>query len=236
MKKLFSILLIMVMLLPITVKADRYYSTSYHNRNVVVGGEVEVSTTIPTTNSTYKVVYSFDPDKIEVKKGKISTNFGDEVSMPDPETGELVKAKAIKDITIEEGKVTIEINAYPAIAIESYSPDALNVRFNSIEEGTSEIGISFVGADAAEAVPSKLSINARYADCSTTEEKPDEQEPTEEEPKEEEKDKEENKETANEETKKTYTDLFLYISLGFNAFLIFILIKVLMSKKKSLNN
>ena len=245
MKKILSILLIMVMAMPLVVKADAFSLSYYANQNVIVGGELDISivhTNVKTPLKSLEVTY--DPTLLSINKEDVFVSC----------MGVNVTDSKDLSITMENGKITIKAeSSLEPIGYAGYDQTlTILLTFKALKEGNAIVeidgyGILNPGMIYVNLLPNskgecKCDNSCPSCDSVTTPVKPKEE--TTEEPKEEFGDDNVEIETTNDkETKKTDTlkktdsksdNTFFYGSLIVNVLqLIAIIILIVVGKKKN---
>ena len=255
MKKILSILLVMVMVLPVIVKADVYPPEYYYNSNIVVGGELQLELKL---NDFYynevdetKIIYDETFLKIDKSNIKIYACGADVTNHS--------KVKLI----VSNGEITISSEGKLFLGCTGDDPSTKAIiRFTTIKEGTAKVKLTNdhymcgggpCGDIILESVV-KSPICPNTADTNSVvpkeevkqETKEELNEETTEEPKEEFGDDNVEIETTNDkETKKTDTlkktdskrdNTLFYISLIINVLqLIAFIVLILLNKKKNNN-
>lgn len=217
MKKVLYYLLALVMILPLTVKADLIYVNSFFNNNVSVGEEVVVNTMINFEYFPHQIDYTYDSSMLSITKDSITT----------PGSSDTVK--------IENGKVTIVI--HESAPLGSYGYDSVRLVFKALKSGTTEI-VPFLG-DGYSSVPGNLTINVKNTVINNKEEKeqvpnePTKQEESTETTKTNESEKTTGSTDVDDNKKESSNNIPLYISLGANVVLLVSTIALLLKGKNN---
>ncbi len=220
MKKLLSVLLLIVLMIPMVVKADTIYTHTYYNDNVMVGGEVVVNLKLYyDTNYSFEITY--DSSMLKTSKDMINIAF-DKTLIYDEKTENTVEEINPFDVNVEKEKITINTSMKAPHLLDDYDGGQyLTIRFVAIKEGTTTI--DFVTGNAEVLNNPEIKIT-KSGDCSTitcpeTEEcncpKQDCDCPV-----------------VPEKENDNNCNLWLYCSLGLNALLLIVLIIVAATKKK----
>ena len=210
MKKFLFVILTVLLLLPMTVKADMEQIIPYYNSNVVVGGELEVH--IPVTfGKEYDITANFDSKVLKIDANSVT------ISKPSYQKANDDKCDTfdnVKGVSINDGSVTIKALMYNdfGCVIDGDSRAEINLRFTVIGKG--EARVDFVGKEGTLIGP---------AVANATEIKKEEKETTE---------TNEKVETVGASKNDTTKDIILYSSLGLNALLLVTLPIVAMKKKR----
>ena len=207
MKKLFGLLLVSVLMLPMLVKADMIFIRPLLNDNVIVDGEVKVS--IPLEYLTdYNFTLSYDTTMLETSKEMITTTH--ETSFIPVDGGGTKEEKNLFDVTVENGKITIKASAKESFILYTRLPEPIvTIKFKALKAGKTVISF---GGNIMESVEEEITINEKNCPVCPT------------------KDKNDATGIADKE-KCNNNDLFLYISLGANALLFILLIISLLTRK-----
>ncbi len=207
MKKILTILIAILLILPSFVFADAIHTYSYYNHNAVVGGELEVI--IPMyVNMEYNLELKFDKEYLSTAKDMVAMNKDG--------------AEDLLEVNVEEGKLTIKAKkTIPSNVVNDNPNPYLTIRFKALKEGNVKIEINgrnpgdFI--EDVEATITKLPVEK--------EESPEPTEPVETIGSIEKTDNESN------------SNLPLYISLGCNALLLiaFIIVVIFKGRKTGMS-
>ena len=255
MKKILSILLIMVMTMPLVVKADVYPPKYYYNSNIVVGGELQLEVQL---NSNYllnvdETIITYDETMLKVEKSDIKV-YACSYDVTNSENLNLI---------VNNGEIKISSKGALIQGCTGDDPSTkATIHFSTLKEGTAKIKLTndhymCGGAPCGDIILEsvvKSPICPNTADTNSVvpkeevkqETKEELNEETTEEPKEEFGDDNVEIETTNDkETKKTdtlkKTDLkrdntLFYISLIINVLqLIAFIVLILLNKKKNIS-
>ena len=238
MKKFLSLLLLFVLIVPVVVKADAWPATINYNKNVIVGGELQVNMNIEdSTTIIGTVTFEYDSSMLEISKNDILVTAA----------GEDVTNSSNLSITVENGKVTIESekSIAPQASVGDDNTIGFELHFNALKTGDVDIRV-----EGSHLLNNYRTIHASVKACgditevegcncqngeednqtnnSETETKIDDNKVVAE---------KEEKSVSEEPSKKTEdkanNDIFLYCSLGLNAVLLICLIVVAVKKKST---
>lgn len=140
MKKIFRVLLLLVFLIPLTVKADMGNLKAYYNDKLNVNGELLVQIPFEYDNE-YTFTIEYDKDLLETSKEMISINSETSFTLVD---GEPKTVNNVKDVTIEDNKIIIKTKVvFPTLEGDAGAvcPE-LSLRFKALKEGKSTVQIS----------------------------------------------------------------------------------------------
>ena len=210
MKKILYFVLTIMLLLPLTVKADEMFLISHYNSKPTVGGYLEISIPIPENIKQIKLTY----DSTMLKPIDDLYSINDHIK-----SNGVITEKYVKNVSVKEGNLTIELDpTFWNNVLDEYGGDMKEIKviFTSLKEGESLVNIDYM-KDGIN------SLGVRYEAKSLTSTKFNEQK---------EEVKEETKEGVKEETKegKKCDNLFLYISLGLNVLLLIVLLIIVLKK------
>ena len=136
MKKVFYSLLVLLLLLPLTVKADMVFINTFFNSEVSVDERIVVNTILNFDYYPHTLEYSYDQSMLSITKEDISTPGSSD------------------EIKIENGKVSIVV--YETGAIEEYGQGYVTLKFKAIKAGTTEI--EPILGPGYSSLPGKLNI------------------------------------------------------------------------------
>lgn len=245
MKKILLVLLLPILLLPMIVVADAFPLSYYYNKNVLVGGELDISIVHNSVKTPLKSLeITYDPTMLSINKEDIFVSC----------MGVNVTDSTDLSITMETGKITIKTEkSLEPIGYAGYDQTlTIWLTFKALKEGGTVVeiegyGILNPGMLHVDLLPNskgecKCDNSCPSCDSVTTPIKPKEE--TKKEPKEEFGDDNVEIETTNDkETKNTDTlkktdsksdNTFFYGSLIVNVLqLIAIIILIVVSKKKN---
>lgn len=215
MKKVLSLLIMTVFLLPMLVKADMLLIYPYYNSKVVVDGEAELHLVLQE-NYEYSFDILYDSNYFDISEENITTNMPKSVVV---ESGGPKEVANKFDVTVTKGKISIttKINANEGIG-DSAKPE-VDIRFIALKEGSTTISVNGRGVMPVEA---KISIVEKKCPAANECEKTEDTKPV-----------DENKDNKVVESKNN-NDLYLYISLGVNILLIISLVFVALKRKKNI--
>ena len=228
MKKILSVLLLIVLAIPMVVKADLTYVNAYFSKSDVAVGE-EIIVFIPLVpDATLNTEIIYDSSMLKTSRDMVEIVGKDEGGKFNGEEGcEIVRG--IKEATVEDGKVRImtRIPSYNC-DLENYPvPAAIIIKFTAIKEGTAHIDFDeqFVSGDAdikitkgnADSSGSCPICEQKDCDCPVVEKCEE---------------KECNCPVVTEKENDNNCNLWLYCSLGLNALLLIVLIIVAATRKK----
>ena len=140
MKKILSILLIMVMTMPLVVKADAEHIYTYYNDNVVEGGEVEIH--IPVLNDKeYNLTINYDSSLLKTDDSMITINPKTYLTLENGDDPD--EKNNLKEVNVENGTITLKAKLNNSCCAIGDSPKPeINVRFTAIKEGEATIEIN----------------------------------------------------------------------------------------------
>lgn len=230
MKKLLYLALIVIMIIPFTVKADMVKPTVYYNENVKVGDIFEQD--IVFGNESYPInnfVIVYDTDYLSIDKNNVKIMYhGVNLIEDDPNVG---------TIEILGGKITINIPNKPEKDIEAIDWDLgvdatgfyIELQFTTLKAGTTTV----LTENSTSFYPSSVNVNISNNSCSSSE---DTKEPVVISPNEDNTEKTDTtgavEEKANSKNNDSSNNVPLYISLGVNALLLGTTVVLLLKRKK----
>ncbi len=228
MKKLLSALLLIVLMIPMIVKADTIYTHTYYNDNVMVGGEVVVNLKLYyDTNYSFEITY--DSSMLKTSKDMINIAF-DKTLIYDEKTENTVEETNPFDVNVENEKVTINTSMKAPHLLDDYDGGQyLTIRFVAVKEGTTTIDfavkngkvlnnpvIKITKSDDCSSIscPEVKECNTEEKECNCP--KQDCDCPT----------------SSAKDDSNSNNSILTYCSLGLNALLLIALIIVVITKKK----
>ena len=233
MKKIITIVVSVLLLIPFVVKADMIKPDIFYNKNSVVGGTVEESIlfkleSVKLDNFTIE----YDPKFLSITEKDVEVIYNDKNILADGKNG---------SVKVENGKIIVNVTNIPEVqtgvdwdlGVDS-TQYYMRLKFTAIGAGETKIS-----TDNYAFFPTKATVKIAEKECPTCEKcdsnnavgAPDTTEPSEPTDTSDAKDttgKEVTKPTKEEKRNK---DLFFYISLGANVVLLLALIIVIAKKR-----
>ena len=209
MKKLFILLLMVALVMPVVVKADIEHIHTYYNKELIVEGQLEVH--IPLLyDKEYNFTINYDSTMLKTDNSMITINQDTYLTVENGSDNPVEKNNIIQ-ANVEDGKATIKVKMTDSCCIAGDSFNAiLTIRLTALKEGETKVEISDDQHDVI-GEPSVIIKGNNSKDNSDT------KEPT----------------TTIDETKECNENNTLFIvSLVANGLLLVSLIAVLITKKK----
>ena len=224
MKKIVTLLIAVVLLIPMVVKADMLVVHTYYNSKVMVDGEEEVHIPVDYL-SDYELEITYDKAYLETSKDMITLSKPTSIVI---ENDERKTVNNLLEVTVADGKISIKAKVFQDQGVVGDMPNPeINLKFKALKVGTTTIKIG--GKLLYDNETTKITIVEKS--CPATTEEPSTTEPAAEEPASS-GNSEVKEETKPAKEEKRDKDLFLYISLGANALLLIGLIIVALKKNK----
>ncbi len=140
MKKIFVFLLLMTLVMPIVVKADMEHIYTYYNKELLVGGQLEVH--IPLLyDKEYNFTVNYDSSMLKTDNSMITINEETYLANENGNDNPVEKSNLIQ-ANVENGKATIKVKMTDSCCtVGDKGTPILTMKFTALKEGETEVEI-----------------------------------------------------------------------------------------------